>query len=416
MGAGEPAAPARSGLRGRALWVVIGCLVCQMGLGYGYTFGPLAPDILEELGWTRTLWSAARAPQLFVIALASPAVGWLTVRFGARPLLVVSTLALGLVFLGFAEMEGLWQLYALTVLFGLAITGLGDITVGQVVAQWVKRGRGLALGIAYTGSNLGGFLLIRLASHIADRSSWRDAFLALAAGALLVMLPFAVLAVRPPRAGSSVEVEPGDLAQEPSAGARDMNLAAAIRTRSFWILAGSLFTFFFYFLGMIDHLVLFLTDAGIPRDEAAAHFSNAVLLGMLSKIAFGALADRLPDRAGLVLDYGVLAASSLLLLFLPDPVFLWAFVVSYGFSTAARDVVYPLIVTWCFGLRYMAQIYGALMLALLPGGALGPLFAAAVFDRTGGYGPAFATFAALNLAAVLALAFVRDERSVAREA
>ena len=27
-------------------WVLLGCLVCQMGLGFGYVFGPLAPDIL----------------------------------------------------------------------------------------------------------------------------------------------------------------------------------------------------------------------------------------------------------------------------------------------------------------------------------------------------------------------------------
>ncbi len=84
---------------------------------------------------------------------------------------------------------------------------------------------------------------------------------------------------------------------------------------------------------------------------------------------------------------------------------------TYGFATAARDVVYPLIISRCFGVRYLAQIYGAVMLALAPGGALGPIFAAAVFDATGSYQVAFATFAALNLASLLALGFVRDERT-----
>ena len=37
-------------LRGRALWVVLGCFVCQMGLGFGYSFGALAPEMLAELG------------------------------------------------------------------------------------------------------------------------------------------------------------------------------------------------------------------------------------------------------------------------------------------------------------------------------------------------------------------------------
>ena len=34
-------------LSGRALWVVFGCLVCQIGLGYGYVLGPLAGDMLK---------------------------------------------------------------------------------------------------------------------------------------------------------------------------------------------------------------------------------------------------------------------------------------------------------------------------------------------------------------------------------
>ena len=88
---------------------------------------------------------------------------------------------------------------------------------------------------------------------------------------------------------------------------------------------------------------------------------------------------------------------------------IWLFVVSYGFATAARDVVYPLIINRCFGERYMAEIYGVLMLAL-PAGSLGAIFAAQVFDRLGSYDVAFTTFATLNVAVVGLLFFVRDER------
>jgi cyanate permease len=49
-------------------------------------------------------------------------------------------------------------------------------------------------------------------------------------------------------------------------------------------------------------------------------------------------------------------------------------------------------------------------LTLLPGGALGPIFAAVLHDRLGDYALAFGTFAALNVLALLGLLFVRDER------
>jgi OFA family oxalate/formate antiporter-like MFS transporter len=115
------------------------------------------------------------------------------------------------------------------------------------------------------------------------------------------------------------------------------------------------------------------------------------------------------SKSALLLDFGLLALSSLVLLALPGPGLLAVFLVVYGFSVAARDVVYPLIITHCFGVRDLARIYGVLMLALLPGGALGPIFAGWVHDRTGSYDSAFAVFAGLNLLALFALVFVRRE-------
>jgi MFS family permease len=395
-------------LRGRALLVVAGCLVCQMGLGYGYAFAPLAPDLLEAFGWSRAQLSAGRIPQLAVVAVGSSLLGVLTVRFGARPILIVASVLLGLAFGGVATITSLWQLYALYMLQGLATTGLGDITVGQVVARWATRSRGLALGMVYVGSNLGGALLTRLGPWIADEVSWRAAFAGLGIAGVLVMLPCAAFLVRDPPPGRAPAERVAVGAARPHADA-DLDLRAALRTRSFWILAGTLFSFFFYFLGMIEHLVLFLTDEGMPRAAAAANLSNAVFLGVASKIGFGWLADRIPPRAAILLDYGLLTLSSLLLLALPDARLLLPFVLCYGIATAARDVVTPLMIVECFGVRHLASIYGAIMLALLPGGGLGPLFAAAVHDRTGSYDGAFLTFAALNALAFAALFGLRRE-------
>jgi cyanate permease len=58
----------------------------------------------------------------------------------------------------------------------------------------------------------------------------------------------------------------------------------------------------------------------------------------------------------------------------------------------------------------MAEIYGSMLLALMPGGALGPIFAAAVHDATGSYHVAFTTFAGVNVLAVFGLMLVRRER------
>ena len=60
------------------------------------------------------------------------------------------------------------------------------------------------------------------------------------------------------------------------------------------MLAGVLFTFYFYYLAVNQHLIPFLSDVGYSDAQAAARFGSAVGLGLLSKLAIGLLADRIP--------------------------------------------------------------------------------------------------------------------------
>jgi MFS family permease len=403
-------------IRGRAAWVVLGCLICQLGLGFGYVLGPLAGDILSEFGWTRAQLSGARFPQLLATSVTSPFVGWLVIRFGARGVLSAAAVILGISFVGLSAVQSLGSYYFFIIVMGLAVTGLGDITVGTAVSDWVTRNRGAALGIVYTGSNLGGWGLTRVASSISQSSDWRTALLWIGIGGTAAILPVAAFAIRKRTASDQIRLpEPRDAPSPAATGdTSSLSVRDALRTRSFWILSVALFAFFFYFLSVIEHLVLFLTGAGLAKDEAVGHFSNAIGLGIISKLGAGLLADRIPQRAVLALDFALLTASSLALLVLPDPNWIWLFVVCYGFATAARDIAYPLAIQYCFGDRFMPQIYGMMMLVLV-GGALGPLFGGWVFDQNQSYQFAFSTYALFNAAAFVGCCFIRDERVRTRD-
>jgi predicted MFS family arabinose efflux permease len=258
-------------------------------------------------------------------------------------------------------------------------------------------------------------LVTPLAAWIAARHGWRAALFALAVLGLAILLPPALLAVREPPPGFRPLGEAGGpRAASPTPGgdrpAADLGLAAALRTRSFWALGFGLFACLFTHLGVTGHLVLFLTDQGMARVEAAGWLATAIGLGVISKVGFGLLADRMRPRSAMLAVTALLAASAALLPWLPERAFLWAFTVGFGFATAARDVTYPLLVASVFGVGHLASIYGALMVILLPGGILGPIFAGWSHDALGSYVPAFAAFAALNVLALPALALVRDER------
>ena len=74
----------------RAALVVLGCLVCQLGAGFFYATRALAPDMIDELGWTRAMWSSAMAPMLLVSSLAQAVVGTACLRFGVRAVILAS--------------------------------------------------------------------------------------------------------------------------------------------------------------------------------------------------------------------------------------------------------------------------------------------------------------------------------------
>jgi len=246
------------------------------------------------------------------------------------------------------------------------------------------------------------------ANWIAEREGWREALVALGGLAVVVILPFALFAVRESPHLETVADAQTQHGEDGDPG--DLDLRGALRTRSFWLLVFVLLSFYFYYLALNQHLVAYLSDRGMSDARAAASLSFAVALGIVSKLAIGALADRLPGKPALLLNFAILTAGSWLLLWAAHPGWLPVFLVAHGFATAAENVVLPLTVAQCFGARHLARIYGALMVTLFPGGVLGPIFAGAVFDRTGAYDLAFVVFAVCNLLGLLALIAVRDER------
>lgn len=401
MSAGGIAAlPARGRL------ALLGCFVAQMGLGTAYVFGPMLKHVVAEFDWSRTVYSIGNAPLLLAMALGNSLVGDLTERFGARRVIAGATLLLGASLWCFAHVQSLAAYYASCALFGIALAGVGDIPVGAVAARWVAQGRGLALGLVYVGSNSGGAVVPYVLDALARGGSWRSALVWIGAVAVALILPVTLLAVREPAAGGGEAAAPRAAAAASEPG---LELREALRTRSFWLLAGVLFTFYLYYLAVNLHLVPYLTDLGWSDARAAASYGGAVAVGIVAKLGIGLVADRLSLRRALLANFALLAAASLLLLAVRAPGALPAFLFAHGFATAAENVLLPMLVADCFGLRHMPRIYGALMLTLFAGGALGPVLAGAAFDRFGDYRVAFGAFAALNGLALLLLPLVRRE-------
>jgi hypothetical protein len=77
---------------------------------------------------------------------------------------------------------------------------------------------------------------------------------------------------------------------------------------------------------------------------------------------------------------------------------MWLFIVAHGIGWAAQQVLTPMAIASCFGLRHMGQIYGSLMIVLFPA-HVSPWYAGRVFDLTGSYTAFFPVSIILNVVA-----------------
>jgi MFS family permease len=373
--------------------VVAACLVCQMGLGLGgYVFAVFLKPIVAELGWSRTAFAGSGGPFLLAMALASPIAApppSASVRASSsrRAITVVAGALVGL-----SYMTALWHFYVLGLVLGAATTGLGDIPVGAVVRALRPRRRGLALGLVYVGSNIGGTIVPIAASTIAEAWSWRTALRVLAVAGWLVIFPFA-------RWGVPGERRRGDgRRRRPTDG---MTLGDAMRTTAFWALAVVLFAFYFYYLGVNNHLVASCPTPGSRRPRRRVGSVGRSRSGSPASSSSGVS----PTRSRCARSHSARSRSSRPRrgCFSPSdacPRSSRSSSRCMGSRWRRRNVVLPLAVVARFGPPHLGRIYGALMLVLLPGGVLGPLFAAWMFDTGRGYWNAFAVFAAGNALAV----------------
>ena len=143
-------------------WVV---LVAGVGLSLSYgpiivtTFGVFLKPLSQEFGWSRAEVSLAFSLSILAMTGVGPLIGRLVDRLGARRVIVLLVLIFGLGVISFDFLSAsLWHFYAIYLVIGVAGSGTTPVPYSQVIARWFDKKRGLALGLAMAGIQLGAFI------------------------------------------------------------------------------------------------------------------------------------------------------------------------------------------------------------------------------------------------------------------
>jgi len=394
-------------------WVLV--VLCMIGVSTGPgafllgSLGLVLGDLETEFGWTRTGVSAAVSAMMIATAATTPFIGALIDRWGVRAVLIPSVLSFGLLMISVTQVTALWQFTVIYTAMGVLGAGAGSVGFLRLLAGWFDRSRGLAIGIAGSGTGLGFAYVPLLAERAVSEWGWRGTYFALAAIVLFVTLPMIVFALKPDPALA----EPSENISTDSKET-GITLSQAARSGDFWAMMTTFVVVACVLYGVIPHLVPMLEGRGFTTAAAAGVASIFGLATFAGRVLIGWLLDRFEARRVAAVFFG-LSAIGMALLAVPLP--LWAVLLSallLGGSLGAEVDMLALLVSRYFGLRCFARIFGTVFSAVMIAMSIGPVLFGLVFDRTGSYALVMAAGIPACLIAMVAIS-VLSPRPVGRE-
>jgi MFS family permease len=401
----------RSEAESRDAWVRLGVALALSTIGGVGMWSVVValPAVQAEFGVARGEASLPYTLTMLGFGCASILLGRLADRFGIMLPVIFATVALALGFAAASAAGGLWQ-YALAQ--GLLIGAGSAATFAPLLAHislWFVRRRGIAVAIFASGNYLAGAVWPPIVQHFIQSDGWRQTYFAIGIFCAATMVPLALLLRRP---APVTELPLSGASAVRAVGASALGLSGrALQT--LLIIAGLACC---VAMSMPQvHLVAYCSDLGYGPARGAEMLSLMLACGIVSRLAFGFICDRIGGLRTLLLGSSLQGFA--LLLFLPFNGLASLYVISALFGLFQGGIVptYAIIVREYFPQREAGARVGAVITATLFGMALGGWMSGVIFDLTGSYRAAFMNGILWNLLNVSIAAFLL-RRAIVRPA
>nr|WP_184481259.1 MFS transporter [Neoroseomonas alkaliterrae] len=345
------------------------------------------PAVQAEFGTARAGASLPYTMTMVGFVVGGVLMGRLADRFGVMvPALIGAvSLALGGVAAAMAP-----SLLVFGLAYGVLMGCFGAAAVfGPLIADvslWFERRRGIAVALAASGNYFAGTVWPPLLQWGIATIGWRNAHLAMGLTCVVLMVPLALLLRRRPpmpapaarpSAGQAPPAAPGGEAPARPLGMSPNALQAVLGFAGVACCVA---------MAMPQvHIVAYCVDLGFGAQRGAEMLSVMLATGIVSRLVFGMVMDRIGGIRTLVLGSALQGVA--LFLFLPADGMVALFAVSAVFGLFQGGIVpsYAMIVREHFPPRQAGTRVGIALSSTLVGMALGGWMAGAIFDATGSY-------------------------------
>jgi sugar phosphate permease len=403
-------------------WVVtaVTFLTLLVAAGLRATPGVLIVPLETEFGWSRATISFAVGLNIFLYGLIGPFAAAVMDRFGLRRTMLGALACITAGVILTPLMTRPWQLI---MLWGVVVgTGSGATALvlgATVVARWFAVRRGLVMGVLTASTATGQLIFLPLLASLAADYGWRSVSLAVG-GVAVGLIPVVALLMRDrpediglTRYGSTGQDLPALTARRNPAAIAFLALRDGLRSRDFWLLAGSFFICGASTNGLIGtHLIPACLDHGIPQVAGASLLAAMGIFDLVGTTMSGWLSDRWSNRGLLAWYYGLRGLSLIYLPFAFDISFygLSLFTVFYGLDWIATVPPTVRLAARVFGSERGPIMFGWIAAAHQLGAALAAFAAGALRVELGTYLQAFMLSGLLCLIAASMVLFIGRSR------
>lgn len=334
------------------------------------------PAMQTEFGVERATATLPYTFSMIGFAIGTIIMGRALDKWGITPVLVTSA---GFLAFGFAGSAMAPQIIIVAILHGFLGFGAGA-SFAPIIAdasQWFMRRRGIAVAVAASGNYLAGAIWPTPIVWIMQDYGWRGAYSAISILVLVVVVPGAVLLRRRIDAASTMHATQDAAARVRATGMTPQTV------QSLLILAG---------IGCCVamsmpqvHIVALCIDRGFGAVAGAEMLSLMLFGGVISRLSFGMLADKLGGLKTLLIGSMLQCAALCLFLIQGDMASLYTISFIFGLSQGGIVPSYAIIVREFMPPLEAGRRVGLVMSATIMGMAFGGWFSGWLYDLSGSY-------------------------------
>ena len=339
-------------------------------------------------GWSKTLISGAITLSILVQGILGIPLGRWVDKIGARWIMTICSVFLGVGILLMYWMQTSWEYY---VLYGLVV-GIGCsgafVAVTATVSRWFHRRRGAMTGIALLGIGLGGVIFNEATAALNNAYGWRTCLLIV--GIIVVVVGVAV--------AQFFRRDPHEMGLLPDGDVREggmpfqtwgLTVKGAIATWQFWVLSLFFFCAGFTLFVVVNHMIPQIIQIGFAIDNqtgynyittSASVMAVFVALQAVGSIVFGALIDKIGSKTVQAISFILLAVALFWLAYVGKLSGFWPVAAIAGFAIGGTAATQSTKAVELFGVRSVGTLMGLLTLMYCIGGAVGPVVTAAMQD------------------------------------